>query len=70
MNSFKKKNFDFLGFRQSLGMSQERFAREIGVSAKTTWRWEHGLSQPSNLAMQKIDSLFDHQPISNSKKKW
>ena len=43
--------------RESLGMTQEEFARELGVSFSTVSRWETGRGQPSRLARQQIDQL-------------
>jgi len=51
----KKVNIPDL--RKKMGWSQERFAREVGVSSKTTWRWENGLSKPSPLANEKLLKL-------------
>jgi transcriptional regulator with XRE-family HTH domain len=28
--------------RESMGLSFEKAAQEIGVSARSVWRWEHG----------------------------
>lgn len=36
--------------RSKLGISQEDFAREIGVSFATVNRWENGNFKPSRLA--------------------
>lgn len=43
--------------RQRLDMTQEEFAKYIGVSWRTVMRWESGDSQPSNLALEKIEKL-------------
>lgn len=43
--------------RQKLDMTQEEFAKYIGVSWRTVMRWESGDSQPSNLALEKIEKL-------------
>ena len=37
------------GFRQQRGLSQEKMARELGVSYVTYSRWERGVSYPSKL---------------------
>lgn len=43
--------------RLSLGWSQERMAREIGVSFSTVNRWERGRSEPSPLALNFLGRL-------------
>lgn len=37
--------------------SVEAFAREVGVSSKTVWRWEHG-AVPSHLAQERLRRKF------------
>lgn len=46
--------------RESLGMTQEQFAREIGVSFSTVSRWETGRGKPSPLARRRIEELRRH----------
>ena len=43
--------------RQRLGMSQERFAAEIGVSFSTVSRWENAHNEPSALSWRAIQEL-------------
>jgi len=43
--------------RQRLGMSQERFAAEIGVSFSTVSRWENAHNEPSALSWRAIQGL-------------
>jgi len=43
--------------RTGLGISQEDFARLIGVSVGTVNRWEREFFKPSKLAIEKIKSL-------------
>ena len=45
-------------------MSQERFAKELGVSYSTVNRWENGKTQPNYTAMQLIDSFCKAHGIS------
>jgi DNA-binding XRE family transcriptional regulator len=40
--------------RESSELSQEAFARLIGVSVRTIARWESGSSSPSPLALEKL----------------
>ena len=50
--------------RIQLGLSQENFARELGVSFVTVNRWENGRTKPSPLAKRAIELL----QASNQKK--
>lgn len=43
--------------RTSLGWTQERLARELGVSWTTVNRWERGKTEPSPLAEAKLETL-------------
>ncbi len=43
--------------RLSLGWSQERLARELGVSFSTVNRWERGRTSPSPLAAKSLEKL-------------
>lgn len=43
--------------RKTLGLSQERFARTVGVTLVTVRRWEQGHSKPSYLAMGNLEQL-------------
>jgi len=43
--------------RKKLGLSQEAFAHTIGVAVKTVNLWENGKSNPSRLAVEKLDML-------------
>ena len=44
--------------RKKMKWSQEKLARELGVSYQTVHRWEKGTSEPSQLAMEKIQFLL------------
>ena len=48
---------DIKELREALGMTQEEFAREVGVSFSTVSRWETGRGQPSPLARRRIEEL-------------
>ena len=48
---------DVRQLRESLRMTQEEFAREVGVSFSTVSRWERGRGEPSRLARRQIDKL-------------
>jgi putative transcriptional regulator len=43
--------------RYNLGMTQEQFAAELGVTAASVHRWETGRSTPSPLALKVMESL-------------
>ncbi|MEE8418929.1 MAG: helix-turn-helix transcriptional regulator [Dehalococcoidales bacterium] len=45
--------------RVSKGWSQEVLARHIGVSHNTVQRWEAGKTNPSPLAMEKLQQILD-----------
>ena len=43
--------------RQRAGLTQEKFAAELGVTFPTINRWENGHTRPSPLAMRQIEAL-------------
>ena len=45
--------------RESLRLTQEEFARELGVSFTTVSRWENGHGKPSPLALRQLLDLLD-----------
>ena len=45
--------------RQRLGLSQEKFARKLGVSFQSVNRWENGRTKPLPLALRQIKTLLD-----------
>jgi predicted transcriptional regulator len=49
--------------RQKCFLSQESFARELGVSFSSINRWEGGKSKPNVSAMKKIKGFCDTQGI-------
>ncbi|MEA5595731.1 helix-turn-helix transcriptional regulator [Rivularia sp. UHCC 0363] len=40
-------------------LTQEKFAIKIGVTCLTISRWENGRSQPSPLAMEKVEGILE-----------
>lgn len=44
--------------RNSLGLTQDKFAAKLGVTLLTINRWENGRSKPSPLAMEKVELLL------------
>ena len=43
--------------RFRLGMTQEQFAMELGVTISTIQRWENEITQPSPMALKLIKEL-------------
>jgi putative transcriptional regulator len=43
--------------RYRLGMTQEQFAVELGVTVSAVNRWENGKVQPSPLALKAMEQL-------------
>ena len=43
--------------RKRLGLTQEEFAHQIGVTFATVNRWENRKSKPSRLAVRMLDDL-------------
>ncbi|MGL5805638.1 MAG: helix-turn-helix domain-containing protein [Xenococcaceae cyanobacterium] len=44
--------------RQTLKLTQEKFATQLGVTFPTINRWENGHANPSPLALKQIDTLL------------
>ena len=49
---------DIADLRHKLNMTQEQFARELGVTVGTVNRWENGRFRPSPLAERAIKKLY------------
>lgn len=49
--------------RQKCFLSQETFARELGVSFSSINRWESGKTKPNMSAMKKIKEFCEAQGI-------
>ncbi|MES1026663.1 helix-turn-helix transcriptional regulator [Gloeocapsa sp. BRSZ] len=45
--------------RQTLKLTQEKFATQLGVSFPTINRWENGHATPSPLAIKQIEMLLN-----------
>ena len=43
--------------RKKLGMSQQKFAEEVGVSISTIGRWESGIGKPLPIFVEKINEI-------------
>ena len=44
--------------RQAFGWSQQKLAEQLGVSLTTVLRWEKGYTEPSPLALEKLERLW------------
>ncbi len=47
--------------RKALGLTQVKFAAELGVSAKTVSAWEHGKAAPNEIVSERILNLLKDQ---------
>jgi len=47
--------------RQEMGLTQEKFARMVGVTVTTISRWERGQVAPHQLAVDKILELKEEK---------
>ena len=54
----KIREMNIKQIRKRLGLTQEQFARELGVSFITVNRWENGHAKPSPLARRCIELLI------------
>lgn len=55
-----KGRIEIQKLRKQLGVSQERFAKMLGVSFMTVNRWEKGLFTPSPMAEEKLDQILSN----------
>jgi len=51
--------------RQRLGMTQEEFAHEVGVTVSTVNRWENSHTEPNKLAWKAIQQLASSRGLGN-----
>lgn len=49
--------------RAAMNVSQEDFAKILGVAAVSVSRWENGHSKPTKLVKVKLQKLFDRYDI-------
>lgn len=49
--------------RQKAFMTQECFAHEVGVTASTINRWEHGKAKPNLTAMKNLKSFCEKNSL-------
>ncbi len=43
--------------RTRLGLSQEKFAKKLGVSESAVWKWERGLRKPNGQSLRALERL-------------
>lgn len=55
--------------REATGLSRERFAQKIGVSAGSVYNWENGLSSPVFLALEQLTLIKEKINGQNGTKK-
>ena len=55
---------DIRELRQKCFLSQEAFAKELGVSFATVNRWESGKTKPTNKTMKLIDEFCKKNNLS------
>lgn len=48
-----------LELRQRLGLTQEQFASQLGVTFPTVNRWENRKAKPSRLALQSVRGVLE-----------
>ena len=54
---------DLRSLRESLELTQEEFAHELGVTVSTVCRWENGHSGPSRLAVRMIQVYAEQKGV-------
>jgi len=54
----KREKIDIKALRLRLGLTQEDVARQLGLALSTVSKWEQGITNPSRLAYEKIESTF------------
>lgn len=52
---------DVRALRESLGLTQEKFARLLNVTTTSINRWENGVAKPSPMAMEKIEAVKEKE---------
>ena len=52
-----------LEFRRNRDWSQERLARDLGVAAKSVYRWEKGVCNPSTKILNRFEQLKFHLTV-------
>ncbi len=48
---------EIIKIRQTIGVTQERFANLLGTTSVTVNRWENGKAKPSRLSIKQIKEI-------------
>jgi len=51
------RKYDVVSLRTRLGLSQEKFAKKLGVSVSSVGKWERGLYKPRGLSLLALERL-------------
>ena len=51
------RKHDVVRLRTRLGLTQEKFAKKLGVSVYAVGKWETGLHQPRGLSLRALERL-------------
>ncbi|MEE8076844.1 MAG: helix-turn-helix domain-containing protein [Candidatus Binatia bacterium] len=51
------RKHDVVRLRAHLGLSQEKFAKKLGVSASAVEKWERGSHEPRGLSLRALERL-------------
>ena len=51
------RKHDVARLRSHLGLSREKFAQKLGVSASTVEKWERGSHKPRGLSLRALERL-------------
>lgn len=55
----EERAFPIRELRRRLGWSQDRLAKEMGVTTNAVARWEQGNRQPSEMAIRFLEVLWE-----------
>ncbi len=64
-----KEPIDIKAIRLELGFTQEDLARTLGLALSTVSKWEQGVTSPSRLAREKLETLLEDKGGKKKKKK-
>lgn len=53
------------GIRQKLGLSQREFAKKVGATFVSVWKWENNKSKPHPVFVGKMEELSETNNSSN-----
>ena len=52
--------------RKWMGHTQPEFAKGLGVSIATIWRWEHGHTKPGGTATKLLEKMRDEMEATDA----